>query len=75
MASQETWGDVMTKIELCDFQGTSAKLGGKSRITIWRWVRQGILPPPMKINSRNYWHTAELDEAIKRLAEDSKTTN
>ena len=28
---------------------------GVSTMTIWRWVRDGRLPPPQKINGRNYW--------------------
>lgn len=26
-----------------------------SPITVWRWVRAGILPKPDKINGQNYW--------------------
>lgn len=22
----------------------------RSRVTIWRWIKEGILPPPIKIN-------------------------
>lgn len=39
---------------------TSAELrrrnGNVSLMTLWRWVQKGILPAPLKINGRNYWH-------------------
>lgn len=28
---------------------------GVSSMTIWRWVKAGILPKPDKIQGRNYW--------------------
>jgi len=28
---------------------------GVSTITVWRWVRDGRLSKPQKINGRNYW--------------------
>jgi predicted DNA-binding transcriptional regulator AlpA len=65
----------MPNLNLVNSSGARAKLANCSRMTIWRWVREGKIPPPMKINSRNYWRTAELDEAIKRLAEESETTS
>ncbi|MBP2699139.1 helix-turn-helix transcriptional regulator [Photobacterium lucens] len=34
---------IITPKELCD-------LTGKSRITIWRWIKEDILPEPMRIN-------------------------
>jgi predicted site-specific integrase-resolvase len=38
-------------------------LGGVSEMTIWRWVRSGILAPPIKINKRNYF----LVSAVERV--------
>lgn len=29
--------------------------GGVSAMTIWRWRKKGILPPPLVIERRNYW--------------------
>lgn len=38
---------------------TSAQLaalaGGKSQMTLWRWLREGVLPPPIIIRRRRYW--------------------
>lgn len=28
---------------------------GVAPVTIWRWVKSGILPKPQKINGQNYW--------------------
>lgn len=28
---------------------------GVTAMTVWRWVRDGRLPQPVKINGRNYW--------------------
>lgn len=46
---------------LIDAAAVRAEFGGKSPITIRRWVVQGILPPPVKINGRNYWRRSEVN--------------
>jgi len=28
---------------------------GVTTMTVWRWVRDGRLPQPEKINGQNYW--------------------
>jgi predicted DNA-binding transcriptional regulator AlpA len=38
-------------------------LGGVSDMTIWRWVRDGVLPDPQKIRNRNYWWKSQLIQA------------
>jgi predicted DNA-binding transcriptional regulator AlpA len=35
-------------------------LGDISEVSLWRWVQQGIVPPPIKINGRNYWREADI---------------
>ena len=30
-------------------------LGGVSSMTIWRHIKVGVLPPPIKLRGRNYW--------------------
>jgi len=30
--------------------------------TLYRWVRTGVLPAPMRINGRKYWSEAEVEE-------------
>ena len=37
------------------------RFGGISQMTLWRWVQRGILPEPVKINARNYWHEADIE--------------
>ena len=29
--------------------------GGISQMTLWRWQRAGVLPPPIQIRKRNFW--------------------
>jgi predicted DNA-binding transcriptional regulator AlpA len=36
-----------------------------SDMTLYRWVQQGILPPPVKISGRNYWRESDV-EALKQ---------
>ena len=32
-----------------------ARIGGISAMCLWRWIRDGKFPVPIKINGRNYW--------------------
>ena len=43
------------------------KLGGCSEMTIWRLRRDGKLPKPKKLGSRNVTPEEEADEAIAKL--------
>ena len=43
------------------------KLGGCSDMTIWRLRRDGKLPKPRKLGSRNVTPEEEVDEAITKL--------
>lgn len=45
-----------------------------SDMSIWRWIRQGLFPRPMKIHGRNYWLKSELDAWVKAHAENRNTT-
>jgi hypothetical protein len=38
--------------------------GGISTMTIWRWVRDGIIPEPTVIRGRNYWRRVEFVGAL-----------
>lgn len=42
----------------------SAKLGGRSRSSIYRDVDSKRIPAPIRIGSRLYWIEGEVDEAI-----------
>lgn len=39
--------------------------------TLWRWVKAGKLPPPLKLAgaTKNFWRREELDAAIARAAD------
>lgn len=39
------------------------RYGGKSKMTLFRWVRDAELnfPKPIKIRNQNYWLISELD--------------
>ena len=45
-----------------------ARYGGISDMTIWRWVRDGLLPQPVKFNGQNHWTDEQLQEADARLS-------
>ena len=39
-----------------------------SKMTLWRWEKEGRFPKRVKINGRNFWVEAEVDEYIENLA-------
>jgi predicted DNA-binding transcriptional regulator AlpA len=48
------------------FRDLRAKLGGRGRTTIYRDVKEGRLPNPVKLGSRLYWNECEIDEALTK---------
>ena len=46
---------------------TVANEFGVSRVTLWRWERDGILPRAHRINNQKYYQRAEL-ESLKASA-------
>ena len=40
------------------------KLGGVSNMFLWRHVLDGKLPTPIKIGSRRFWFTSEIDSFL-----------
>ena len=36
-----------------------------SEITIWRWVKKGYLPEPVKIGGKCFWHAEDVAELVK----------
>lgn len=34
---------------------------GVSDMTLWRWVKKGVLPAPVQINGRNYFPALPVD--------------
>lgn len=46
------------------------RLGGISNTTLWRGVRAGLYPKPVKISAnRDGWFEAEIDATLTALAE------
>ncbi len=51
------------------FRDLQAKLGGRGRTTVYRDVKMGRLPEPIKIGSRLYWNEAEIDAALSEISD------
>lgn len=50
--------------------GEAKRLAGSiSDMTLWRWMRDEIIPQPLKIRGRNYWRRGEFIAAIEAAAE------
>lgn len=49
------------QVPLIPARSVRERFGGISNMTLWRWVQRGILPPPVKINTRNYWRETDVD--------------
>jgi predicted site-specific integrase-resolvase len=45
------------------------RFDGITGMTLSRWVKAGILPPPVKIGNRNFWWADD----VERLAEQGAT--
>ena len=52
-----------------NFNDLQAKLGGRSRSSIYRDLECGRLPRPIKIGARLYWEEADIDAAIAALSD------
>ena len=42
---------------------------GRSARTIYLWVEQGILPPPLKINRYNGWKKSQIDAVVDKFSQ------
>ncbi|MCD7875698.1 MAG: hypothetical protein LUH49_01810 [Cloacibacillus porcorum] len=70
MKNEQKSEHIMTKREL-------KEILGKERTTIWRWMKKGILPPPLnhqtgfagKIGrtSELFWNRAEMNKVLRQL--------
>ena len=47
---------------LVDFAGVSRMFAGKTRMTIWRWMRAEGFPQPQVISRRHYWRLGDVLE-------------
>ncbi|MEO1151859.1 MAG: helix-turn-helix domain-containing protein [Pseudomonadota bacterium] len=45
-----------------------AQIYGVHRSTVWRWVREKIIPPPLKIAGSSRFDLAVTDEGVQREA-------
>lgn len=43
--------------------------GGVCDMTVWRWIRAGIIPQPLKIRGRNFWRRGDFIAALEAAAE------
>ncbi len=41
-----------------------------SDMTVWRWVKAGIFPAPVKIRSRCYWKNSDIQEWLSKISDD-----
>ena len=49
------------------FEQLSRNLGGRSRTTIYRDMKLGLLPMPIKIGRRVYWNENEVEAVLEAL--------
>jgi hypothetical protein len=45
-----------------------ARLHGVSEITVRRWAKSGILPPPVKVGGLNLWNVGALRRSLSAPA-------
>lgn len=66
---------ITTATDLLAVASARQSAGGVDTSTLWRWAKAGIIPPPRKINGRNYWIRGEFEAALlaRAKAEISKT--
>lgn len=50
------------------FAQLQAKLGNRSRSSVYRDIESGRLPQPIKFGSRLYWIEEDVDAAIQQAA-------
>ena len=39
--------------------------GNVDHSTIWRWVKKGILPAPIKVGGRSLWRLSDIQQNIR----------
>jgi predicted DNA-binding transcriptional regulator AlpA len=54
------------------FSQLQAKLGNRSRSSVYRDLEAGRLPRPVKLGSRLYWREDEIDATLAALAEEAQ---
>jgi predicted DNA-binding transcriptional regulator AlpA len=57
-----------TDTELMSSEGVRAYFGGLSRVTLWRYVRAGKIPAPIKFSNRlSRWLRSECEQARQKM--------
>jgi len=51
---------------LIDAAGVRRLFGGRSAMWLWRRIKDGTLPSPIRIASRNYWRERDVQDVIAR---------
>lgn len=46
--------------------------GGISDMSLWRWLKKGILPQPLKIERRRYWKRGEFVAALEAAGQNGQ---
>ncbi|PZP53769.1 MAG: hypothetical protein DI595_02395 [Agrobacterium fabrum] len=44
------------------------KVAPVSNMTLWRWMRDGKFPSPLKVAGRNFWKSDEIEAWINDLS-------
>ena len=58
------FSDLMRGHEVCDY------FGGMNRVTLWRYVNDGKIPPPIKLSPRTArWIRSEIEAARQRMVD------
>lgn len=55
------------------FDDAKHLLGGRSRASLYRDIKSGRLPNPLKIGQRRYWEIGDLIDAIDALKPDPRS--
>lgn len=46
-----------------------------NEVTIWRWIRKGIFPKPVKIGGKRFWKARDIAKLIQQQASPGKLTD
>jgi hypothetical protein len=49
--------------DLVKVRAVRSMFGGCCNMTVFRWVKKGLPPKPVKINGLNHWRYGSLEEA------------
>lgn len=61
-----------SKEALISLREAQRSLGNPARSTLYRWIAEGQIPPPVRIGGRIFWRSGELDAFICNLKSASR---